>query len=355
VKSAEASPSSPAKEKEIEPQASVPAVSRPQERIDRYGWRVPAVEISKKELQLQKKDEEREERQEKKWMEMTCNLIIWQKLGTSSIQKRVLKGIPDTMRSRAWWHLLDPVDEAEISRRPSIAQLIARGRARCCDTIEVDLRRTFPRMVDFSKAATVDSLRDVLHAYSNYDPELGYIQGMAFIAGMFLCYLEERRAFWCFQKLMNGPIFRYGMVYRDGFKGLSQLFEVWGWILAQIYPKIAKHFNDCRIEAHHYAAGWFLTGFMNSDFPTNVRLNIFDRILAFGFRAVLSFGLVIFSRNKKFLARAHFTECVSLLQKAELCDSCQDWRYLLRKYDKLWISQDLYRSAFAELNIPYFF
>jgi hypothetical protein len=40
------------------------------------------------------------------------------------------------------------------------------------------------------------SLRRVLKAYSLYDREIGYCQGMNFIAGMFLTLMSEEEAFW---------------------------------------------------------------------------------------------------------------------------------------------------------------
>jgi hypothetical protein len=40
------------------------------------------------------------------------------------------------------------------------------------------------------------ALRRVLRAYSYYDPEVGYCQGMNFIAGMFLTVMSEEDAFW---------------------------------------------------------------------------------------------------------------------------------------------------------------
>jgi hypothetical protein len=40
------------------------------------------------------------------------------------------------------------------------------------------------------------SLRRVLRAYSCYDREVGYCQGMNFIAGMFLTFTSEEDAFW---------------------------------------------------------------------------------------------------------------------------------------------------------------
>lgn len=53
---------------------------------------------------------------------------------------------------------------------------------------------------DSSGAGSIPSglaaLRRVLRAYSYYDREVGYCQGMNFIAGMFLTFMTEEEAFW---------------------------------------------------------------------------------------------------------------------------------------------------------------
>ena len=42
----------------------------------------------------------------------------------------------------------------------------------------------------------LESLRRVLYAYSIYDDEVGYCQGMNFITAMFTIFLTEEEAFW---------------------------------------------------------------------------------------------------------------------------------------------------------------
>ena len=53
------------------------------------------------------------------------------------------------------------------------------------------------------------SLRRVLKAYSVYDREIGYCQGMNFIAGMFLTLMPEEESFW----LLVGTWFLLTTVY----------------------------------------------------------------------------------------------------------------------------------------------
>ena len=60
------------------------------------------------------------------------------------------------------------------------------------DTILRDINRTFPRHAMFSEVGKgQDSLRRVLCAYSLYDEEVGYCQGLGFITAMFLTYMPE--------------------------------------------------------------------------------------------------------------------------------------------------------------------
>lgn len=58
--------------------------------------------------------------------------------------------------------------------------------------ISLDLPRTFPYHPKFGKDGThIQALRNVLVAYANFNPALGYCQGMSFIAAMLLMHLEE--------------------------------------------------------------------------------------------------------------------------------------------------------------------
>lgn len=61
-----------------------------------------------------------------------------------------------------------------------------------------------------------DCLRRVLRAYSLYDEEVGYCQGMGFIVAMFLTYVGEEEAFWMLVKIMKGENFEIRGLYLVG-------------------------------------------------------------------------------------------------------------------------------------------
>lgn len=48
-------------------------------------------------------------------------------------------------------------------------------------------------------------LHDVLGAYACYRPDIGYVQGMSFLAGMLLLNMEPSDAFICLANLLNRP------------------------------------------------------------------------------------------------------------------------------------------------------
>jgi hypothetical protein len=72
--------------------------------------------------------------------------------------------------------------------------------------IAKDIFRTIPGNTDFSEPVNSgqNRLYNVLKAYSTYDPEIGYAQGMNFIAVVILTVIpEEEDAFWAFVFVMS--------------------------------------------------------------------------------------------------------------------------------------------------------
>ena len=76
------------------------------------------------------------------------------------------------------------------------------------DAIERDVARTFGGMGKFDTQVSRDRLRRVLAAYAMCDPEVGYTQGMNFLAGFTLLHVaDERDAFALLHRIMNSPLY----------------------------------------------------------------------------------------------------------------------------------------------------
>jgi hypothetical protein len=71
--------------------------------------------------------------------------------------------------------------------------------------IQKDLHRTFPDHPLFDAPTKYGqvALRNILTAYSAYDSEVGYCQGMGFIAAILIMHMRtEEIAFWAFVAVM---------------------------------------------------------------------------------------------------------------------------------------------------------
>jgi hypothetical protein len=82
-------------------------------------------------------------------------------------------------------------------------------------------------------------MRNVLIAYSKYDPQVGYVQGMNFIAGALLYHCSEEIAFWIFALLIKN----YGIrdVYLPGLPGLYKHTFVIDSLISKHLHNIFKH------------------------------------------------------------------------------------------------------------------
>lgn len=70
--------------------------------------------------------------------------------------------------------------------------------------IDHDLHRTFPEVPFFRKEnAGYWMLKNILQGIAIWDNDIGYVQGMNFIAACFLWHADECYAFWLFIHLME--------------------------------------------------------------------------------------------------------------------------------------------------------
>jgi hypothetical protein len=151
----------------------------------------------------------------KKWIKMLKN---WSKFfheekevhdpkaSVNKLKVRVRKGIPDMVRGYAWYQF---IRVKEIQARVSFPNPYEIDTSVISQTtreeIDRDIDRTFPRHVMFVEDGGLGqtSLRRLLQWYAALDPEVGYCQGMGFIAGLFLTYMIEEQAFYAFYGVLT--------------------------------------------------------------------------------------------------------------------------------------------------------
>ncbi|XP_053563900.1 LOW QUALITY PROTEIN: TBC1 domain family member 4 [Bombina bombina] len=181
---------------------------------------------------------------------------------------------------------------SDVSYNELLKQLTAQQHA-----ILVDLGRTFPTHRYFSAqlGAGQLSLYNLLKAYSLLDQEVGYCQGISFVAGILLLHMSEQQAFEMLKFLMYDLGFR--KQYRPDMMSLQiQMYQL-SRLLHDYHRDLYNHLEENEITPSLYAAPWFLTLFA-SQFPLGFVARVFDIIFLQGIEVIFKVALCLLSNNE---------------------------------------------------------
>lgn len=163
--------------------------------------------------------------------------------------------------------------------------------------ILVDLGRTFPTHEYFSAqlGAGQLSLYNLLKAYSLLDTEVGYCQGISFVAGVLLLHMSEEQAFDMLKFFMYDLGIR--RQYRPDMVSLQvQMYQL-SRLLHDYNRELYNHFEEHEICPSLYAAPWFLTLFA-SQFPLGFVSRIFDFLFVQGTEVIFKVALCLLSSHE---------------------------------------------------------
>ncbi|CAN1126332.1 EVI5-like protein [Linum perenne] len=228
----------------------------------------------------------REERRIRKWRKMIgvggSDWKHYARRRPHVVKRRIRKGIPDCLRGVVW-QLISGSRDLLLMNPGVYEQLVIYETSASELDIIRDISRTFPSHVFFQQrhGPGQRSLYNVLKAYSVYDRDVGYVQGMGFVAGLLLLYMSEEDAFWLLVALLKGAV-------HAPMEGLYQ-FEN---LVKEHMPKLGEHFSTEMINPSMYASQWFITVFSYS-FPFHLALRIWDVFLYEGVKIVFKVGLAL--------------------------------------------------------------
>ncbi|XP_071376497.1 TBC1 domain family member 4 isoform X7 [Centroberyx affinis] len=213
------------------------------------------------------------------------------------------QGVPKSRRGEVWLllshqhrlrHRLPLRQQApDTAYHDLLKQLTAQQHA-----ILVDLGRTFPTHQYFSAqlGAGQLSLYNLLKAYSLLDTEVGYCQGISFVAGVLLLHMSEDQAFDMLKFLMYDLGFR--RQYRPDMVSLQiQMYQL-SRLLHDYHRELYNHLEEHEICPSLYAAPWFLTLFA-SQFPLNFVSRVFDFLFVQGTEVIFKVALCLLSSHER--------------------------------------------------------
>lgn len=108
----------------------------------------------------------------------------------------------------------------------------------CFNQIELDLRRTFPNDPPELMEKYIGPLRNVLCTFVKRNPTIGYCQGMNFVVGNLLKYLNEEESFWTFVSITECIL---PIDYYSDMLGILVDQKVFEFMLTEKFPKMVAH------------------------------------------------------------------------------------------------------------------
>ncbi|KAL3723455.1 hypothetical protein ACJRO7_035612 [Eucalyptus globulus] len=289
--------------------------------LDRFGFVKQDVNSSPEGINRGKsKDElEREERKVRKWRKMIgvggSDWKHYVRRKPHVVKRRIRKGIPDCLRGLVW-QLISGSRDLLLMNPGVYEQLVIYETSASELDIIRDISRTFPSHVFFKQrhGPGQRSLYNVLKAYSVYDRDVGYVQGMGFVTGLLLLYMSEEDAFWLLVALLKGAVHSpMEGLYMEGLPLVQQYLFQFDQLVKGHLPKLGEHFSDEMINPSMYASQWFITVFAYS-FPFHLALRIWDVFLFEGVKIVFKVGLALLKYCHDELVKLPFEKLIHALR-----------------------------------------
>ncbi|CAK7892328.1 GTPase-activating protein Gyp5p [[Candida] anglica] len=176
--------------------------------------------------------------------------------------------------------------------------------------IKRDLTRTsfFTNVEQVGKA---EELFNVIKAYSLFDPDVGYTQGMMFVTIPLVMNMTDSECFCFLVNIMKEYNLR--SLFCPEMKGLHLLLYQFDRLLEMYCPKLYNHLVKQGIKSSMYASQWFLT-FFAYKFPLDMVLRIYDIIITQGMESILKFALNLMIKNESNLLALRFDKLLEFLK-----------------------------------------
>jgi len=281
-------------------------------------------------------------------------------VGWRHVNRLCWKGIPSSIRGKAWKAIIG--DELKIT--PELFGInLKRGqklweeqvtskkvmpldredemsREDSMRIIQADIPRTFPQLKFFHPEGPMhEPLLQILQAYVCYRPDVGYVQGMSYLAAILLLNMPTYDSFLCLANLLNKDI--YFAFFRMDVDKMKTHLRVYQALFKEKLPVLYKHFETVELKPGMYLYEWLLTIYSRS-LPIDLAHRIWDNFLYHGqvflFRTALGM-LRLF--ESKFL-KMGFEGCLSMLNRppedirgGDLFDNIYRIQLTSKRFDKM--------------------
>ena len=164
-----------------------------------------------------------------------------------------------------------------------------------CDEISRDINRTF-YTEKFVEGNGKKMLFNILTALAFIRPEIGYCQGMNFIVGALINFIDdEEKCFWIFLSFIDN--FEMNFLYLKNMPDYSIRVYQLNFFIKEYFPDLALHFKKNQINPDVFFSKWILTIFSNY-LPFDVLYKVWDVFFLDKWKAIFKFSLMILNSMK---------------------------------------------------------
>ncbi|KAK0133749.1 TBC1 domain family member 14 [Merluccius polli] len=184
------------------------------------------------------------------------------------------------------------------------------------ELIKLDISRTFPHLCIFQQGGPYhDVLHSVLGAYTCYRPDVGYVQGMSFIAAVLILNLETADAFIAFSNLLNKPC--QMAFFRVDHSLMLTYFAAFEVFFEENLPKLFAHFKKNNLTPDIYLIDWIFTLYSKS-LPLDLACRVWDVFCRDGEEFLFRTALGLLHLYREAL------QCMDFIQMAQLLTRLPD-------------------------------
>uniref|UniRef100_A0A8C5HA40 TBC1 domain family member 12-like n=2 Tax=Gouania willdenowi TaxID=441366 RepID=A0A8C5HA40_GOUWI len=325
--------------------ANLPA--KPSEETQRHKLEYEEMVAAAKRREMKEAQKKKRQMKERHRQEdiISNAMIVWNNeilpqwdtmKGTRRVRDLWWQGLPPSVRGRVWslaignelnitaelykiflcrakekWRSYSETSSVNDSESDGGASLADRESS--LDLIKLDISRTFPSLFIFQKGGPYhDLLHSVLGAYTCYRPDIGYVQGMSFIAAVLILNLEEAEAFITFANLLNKPCqMAFFRVDHDLMLKYFAAFEIF---FEENLPRLFTHFQTNNLTPDLYLIDWIFTLYSRS-LPLDVACRVWDVFCRDGEESLFRTGLGILRLYEDVLLQMDFIHIAQFLSR----------------------------------------
>ncbi|KAK4397611.1 TBC1 domain family member 2B [Sesamum angolense] len=235
-----------------------------------------------------------------------------------TLKRLIRKGIPPNLRPKVWFTLSGAAKKKSTvpdSYYNDLTSAVEDKVTSATKQIDHDLPRTFPGHPWLDTPEGHAALRRVLVGYSFRDSDVGYCQGLNYVAALLLLVMKtEEEAFWMLAVLLENVL--VNDCYTNNLSGCHVEQRVFKDLLTKKCPRIAAHLESLEFDVSLVCTEWFLCLFSKS-LPSETTLRVWDVLFYEGAQVLFNVALAIFKMNEsQLLTTHHVGDVINVIQRS---------------------------------------